>query len=70
MEFGFMGLSVRMVDARKVKTFFDVFSMLYKLFEKFRRFRIEIKIEENHPSKHNKIMIYPILLYLIVFVQY
>lgn len=49
MEFGFMGLSVRMVDARKVKTFFDAFSVLYKLFEKFVRFRIEIKIEENHP---------------------
>lgn len=44
-----MGLSVRMVDARKVKTFFDAFSVLYKLFEKFVRFRIEIKIEENHP---------------------
>lgn len=65
-----MGLSVRMVDARKVKTFFDAFSVLYKLFEKFFRFRIEIKIEENDPSKHNEVMIYRILLYLIVFIQY
>lgn len=59
-----MGLSVRMVDARKVKTFFDAFSVLYKLFEKFVRFRIGIKIEENHPSKHNKIMIYRIYFFI------
>lgn len=64
MEFGFMGLSVRMVDARKVKIFFDAFSVLYKLFEKFVRFRIEIKIEENHPSKHNKITIYRIYFFI------
>lgn len=70
MEFGFMGLSLRMLDARKVITFFDAFSVLYRSFEKFVRLRIEIKIEENDQSKHNKIMVYRILLYLIVFIQY
>jgi hypothetical protein len=65
-----MELSDGMVDARRVQTFFDVFSLPYRLFEKFARVRTEIKIGENHPSKSSEIIrTHRMPLYLIVFIQ-